>query len=77
MSAAAANKRVQTDHVIAFRATDLVQSVLHALTLNYTGMYIVQHCTVTGKPEAARKKKIILIVQPRLVSNKWQKAKRE
>ena len=51
-----ASKRVQTDHVIAFRATDLVQSVLHALTLNYTGMYIVQHCIVTGKPEAERKK---------------------
>ena len=62
---------MQTDHVIAFRATNLVQSVLHVLTLNDTGMYIVQHCIVTGKPEAERKKEIILIVQPRLVRNKW------
>jgi ABC-type uncharacterized transport system permease subunit len=55
MIAAATSKSVQTDHVIAYLAINLVQTGLHALTLDYTGLYTYRPLPSWASPRMHQK----------------------
>ena len=55
MIATAISKRVEIDHVIAYRATDLVYLGLHELTLYLNQFVHVHPCAFSGQPEDGQK----------------------
>jgi hypothetical protein len=66
MIATAISKRVEIDHVIAYRATDLVYLGLHELTLYLNKFVHVHPCAFSGQPEDGQKEiKIFIAAEAR------------